>query len=112
MTAQEYKNNFNIDKIQDPDRRDHREFLRAFGQEFNELTASVTTYKGFQEILGSLDQKFREIRGLAPSKKKKLNDKLWKAFYAIYVVPKRKALFPDYQAKIEANRYGNHQRVN
>lgn len=106
-TAEEYIKDFHMD---DKDQRkfDHREFLIAFGKEFS-LWITVNTYKGiikyedFRDIVHNMYNKFLEIRKIR-EKHKNLSDKLWKAFYAMYVVPKRTELFPSIQQTIDEKR--------
>lgn len=107
MTPKEYIIKFKMD-ANNQTKFDHREFLSAFAQEFDGLANACITYKEFQEVVSSMDQKFREIKSIR-TKKKNLSYKIWKAFFAIYVVPKRKKMFPEEQAKIEAKRNGTHR---
>ena len=106
MTPKEYIIKFKMD-AKDQTKFDHREFLTAFAQEFDGLANTCTTYKEFREVISLMDQKFRDIKDIRV-KKKNLSDKMWKAFFAIYVVPKRRQMFPEEQAKIEAKRNGTH----
>lgn len=106
MTPKEYIIKFKMD-AKDQTKFDHREFLTAFAQEFNGLANACVTYQQFQEVVSSMDQKFRMIKSIR-TKKKNLSDKIWKAFFAIYVVPKRRSMFPEEQSKIEAKRNGTH----
>ncbi len=106
MTPKEYIIKFKMD-AKNQTKFDHREFIRAFAQEFVEKANSVTTYEEFNKVVSEMDQKFRDIKDIR-SKKKNLSDKMWKAFFAIYVVPKRKIMFPEEQARIEAKRNGTY----
>lgn len=106
MTAKEYIDKFNMD-ASDLKKFDHREFLTEFAKEFDGLANATTTYQEFQTVVSNMDAKFKEIRSLR-TKRHCISDKLWKAFFAIYVVPKRKSLYPEIQAKIESKRNGRH----
>ena len=104
MTPKEYIIKFKMD-AKNQTKFDHREFLTAFAQEFEGLANACTNYTEFNKVISLMDKKFRDIKSIR-NKKKNLSDKLWKAFFAIYVVPKRRSMFPEEQAKIEAKRNG------
>lgn len=106
MTPKEYIIKFKMD-AKNQTKFDHREFLRAFALEFVEKAKSVTSYEEFNNVVSEMDRKFRDIKDIR-TKKKNLSDKMWKAFFAIYVVPRRKIMFPEEQAKIEARRNGTY----
>ena len=106
MTPKEYIIKFKMD-AKNQTKFDHREFIRAFAQEFTEKANLVTTYEEFNRVVSEMDRKFRDIKEIR-NKKKNLSDKMWKAFFAIYVVPKRKSMFPEEQARIEARRNGTY----
>ena len=111
-TSEEYIKDFNMD---DRDQRkfDHREFLIAFGQEFNSYITdfnngqwSVIDYPKFRDFVRAMYNKFLDIKKTR-KKHKNLSDNLWKTFYAMYVVPKRGELFPTIQEKIDEKRRNN-----
>ena len=110
-TPEEYINDFHMD---DKDQRkfDHTEFLIAFGQEFNNLIShyidqwSTIDYPKFRYFVRSMYNKFLDIKQTR-KKHKNLSDNLWKTFYAMYVVPKRRELFPTIQEKIDEKRGSN-----
>ena len=112
-TSEEYINDFHMD---DKDQRkfDHTEFLIAFGQEFNSHILSdyhkgqwpLEDYPRFRDFVRSMYNKFLDIKQTR-KKHKNLSDNLWKTFYAMYVVPKRRELFPTIQEKIDEKRGSN-----
>jgi hypothetical protein len=99
MTPQEYIEKFNIPVT--TFKFDYSGFLNEFGQEFNQKANEIDNYADFQNLLRETAQKFAETLGLEFNKKGKLKQPLWKAFFAIYVVPLRKEKFPEVQDKID-----------
>ena len=110
-TPEEYIKDFHMDDI-DQRKFDHREFLIAFGQEFNNLIYhyidqwSTIDYIRFRDFVRAMYNKFLDIKKTR-KKHKNLSDNLWKTFYAMYVVPKRGELFPTIQEKIDEKRRNN-----
>lgn len=111
-TPKEYIEDFGMDN-RDQRKFDHREFLIAFGQEFNgyidnfnEGKWSEEDYPKFSEYVHLMYNKFLDIRKTR-KKHKNLSDNLWKAFYAMYVVTRRGELFPAIQEKIDEKRRSN-----
>lgn len=111
-TSEEYIKDFHMD---DKEQRkfNHTEFLIAFGQEFNSHIMgfnngqwSEVDYPKFRDFVRSMYNKFLEIKQTR-KKHKNLSDNLWKTFYAMYVVPKRRELFPTIQEKIDEKRRSN-----
>ena len=87
---------------------DREKFLTTFGEEFNErLTLTIQackkmgvefTYSKFTNLINEQHTKFNAI-----SNKKLggvLNEELFKAFYAVHVIPNRMKLFPEEHLKL------------
>lgn len=102
MTIKDYKDHFIIDGKIDSDG-----FLKAFAIELMERLSNVKEYHQFNSLIFDMMIKYRIIKGediLNKTKdelKKPLKDKLWNAFFAIYVVPARRDRFPKEQERIE-----------
>lgn len=104
MTVEEYIEKFHIDGNKSS--FNHHDFLEAFANEFNSnlLNQENLDYFKFNELVFSMMDKFKAIRSIH-SKKRHIKDRLWKAFFAIYVVPKRKELFPLEQERLDKKHY-------
>lgn len=99
MTAQEYIDTYHMEAVKSSEFQ-HRDFIRGYGQEFESKVYPGMPYPKFRKVVADMDAKFKEILALK-QRKGRLSNKWWKAFYAIYVVPKRRELFPEKQARIE-----------
>ena len=100
MTAQEYIKVYKMDHYH-PYKFDYDGFLQGLGQEFESKLKSNMSYKDFKAAISDMNVKFQDILVLR-KKRGRLSNKFFKVFYAMYVVPKRKELFPERQAKIES----------
>jgi hypothetical protein len=87
-------------------------FLQAFGNELRTFLnrpdlgkdphTGILPYHSFTCIIRNFQYKFEAIGKLTG--KGPFSEAFWKAFFAIYVVPIRKELYPNIQAKIETFR--------
>lgn len=98
-----YVREFGLDNLDTAKKFNREEFLKAFGNEFNErLQVTMTackkmdvsfTYQKFLNLVNEQHSKFNAI-----SNKKLggvLSEDLFKAFYAMYVVKHRETIFPE-----------------
>lgn len=81
----------------------HHEFLTKFAEDFNSEIESVNEYQELRSTINRYHTYFVSIRGLANGRVF-ISKKLWKAFYAKFVVPFRKNRFPNEQNRIESRR--------
>lgn len=106
MEALEYIKMFKMDQPNyDFDRN---KFIETFGTEFKEYLESPNfgidpetgklPYQRFKEIVKNFELKFKAISDTKCGKP--LSKPLWGAFYAIWVIPLRKKLFPEMDKKI------------
>ena len=105
MEALEYIKLFRMDQ---PNFNFNREkFLETLGNEFRDyikgpnfgvdpLTGKIPYFR-FKEAVKNFETKFQSISQL---KRGNLSPGLWRAFFALYVVPIRAELFPEIQNKI------------
>lgn len=109
LTAQEYVTLFRMDE---PKYNFNRtEFIRKFGLDFidscrinpkvNKNTGYIT-YSAFKSEVAKAQKIFNQISDImVKAKKKPLSKGLFGVFYASYVIPARKGLFKEVQAKID-----------
>lgn len=100
MTAQEYIKVYKMDHYH-PYKFDYEGFLQGFGQEFENQVKPRMSYMEFKSVVSNMNTKFQDILVLR-KKRGRLSNKFFKVFYAMYVVPKRRELFPERQAKIDS----------
>lgn len=110
MTPQEYINVYKLDHYT-RSKIDYNGFLHGLGQEFASRTPEGITYQEFRDVVADLDFKFNEILRLR-KKRGRISQNFFKVFYAMYVVPRRRELFPERQARIEDRRKFNGRPVN
>lgn len=98
MTAEEYAISYfsNSDNISN----NHLAFLEEFANEFKTKVADSDNYVGFNIAIADMYQLFKDIL-INKYRKGYMSYKLWKAFFAIYVVPVRKELYPEKQDAID-----------
>lgn len=100
------------DLEQDPTNNINRIILVDFGRYFNKilekgdpLYGNDISYDYFKSVVKYLELKMKAIAILKQGVPYINYKDIWKAFYAIHVVPKRKNLFPSIQENI--NKYHN-----
>lgn len=98
MTPEEYFNMFTSEGV-----FDHNSFLTCFADRFSQESNSCDNYLLFRNLVNRYHTIFVELRKLS-SGKVYISKKLWKAFYAKYVVPIRKNKYPHEQERIEQRR--------
>lgn len=109
MTPEEYIKVYKMDHYHQY-KVDYDGFLRGFGQEFESRTPTGITYPEFRAVVSDMDNKFKEILTLR-KKRGRLSPRFFKLFYAIYVVPRRKAFFPEKQAWIDEQREAKNKKA-
>lgn len=110
MTPQEYIKAYKMDHYH-PYKFDYDGFLQGLGQEFESRTPKGITYSEFNAVIADMDRKFNEILVLR-KKRGRLSQSFFKVFFAMYVVPRRRELFPEKQAQIEERKKANGKKVN
>lgn len=81
----------------------HKAFLEEFAKEFESKTSQTVNYYEFNSIISEMYMVFKAIL-IDKNRRSYISKKLWKAFFAIYVVPKRRNLFPAEQERIDQRR--------
>lgn len=109
MTAQEYIDKFRMN--QENFEFNRQEFIAQFKFDFLESiprhpewnpSLQKLRYKYFKEVVREFQLKFGQINAL--KKGRPLSQELWKAFFAIVVVPYRKEHYTQIQDHIESLR--------
>ena len=110
MKTQEYVKQFKLD--QEHYNFNREKFMVAFGQEFRDrIEATITackkmqvwfTYEKFLHAIKEQNDKFWNISNKKAGEP--FSKGLFSAFFALYVIPLRKSLFPDIHAKLEKKR--------
>lgn len=115
MTPKEYVTQFRMG--QENYEFSREEFMQEFSKDFldcfqklpklpeDSKYGGVPTYSRFKGIISEFQSKFWKISDLKPGKN--LTQGLWKAFYAITVIPTREKYYPDLHRKIMARRNNN-----
>lgn len=115
MTPKEYVTQFRMG--QENYEFSREEFMQEFSKDFldcfqklpkmpeDSKYGGVPTYSRFKGIISEFQTKFWKISDLKPGKN--LTQGLWKAFYAITVIPTREKYYPDLHRKIMARRNNN-----
>jgi len=83
---------------------DHQGYLNNIATRFSSETKDCTDYTKFKATVNKYYTSWVELRSIAKVNKVYLSKKLWKAFYAKYVVPIRKERFPEVQNMIDQRR--------
>lgn len=112
MTAQEYITQFRMGQENYEFSREEfmQEFSKDFLDSFQKLPklpednkyGGVPTYSRFKGLISEFQTKFWKISDLKPGKN--LTKGLWRAFYAITVIPTRAKFYPDLHDKIMARK--------
>lgn len=110
MKTNEYVKQFKLDKENYNFNRE--KFMEAFGQEFKDrIEAMVTsckklkiqfTYEKFLHAVKEQQDKFQSISNKKVGEP--FSEKLFSAFFALYVIPLRANLFPNLHAELEEKR--------
>lgn len=115
MTPKEYVTQFRMG--QENYEFSREEFMQEFSKDFldcfqklpkmpeDSKYGGVPTYSRFKGIISEFQTKFWKISDLKPGKN--LTQGLWRAFYAITVIPTREKYYPDLHRKIMARRNTN-----
>ena len=115
MTPKEYVTQFRMG--QENYEFSREEFMQEFSKDFldcfqklpklpeDSKYGGVPTYSRFKGIISEFQAKFWKISDLKPGKN--LTQGLWRAFYAITVIPTREKCYPDLHRKIMARRNNN-----
>ena len=115
MTPKEYVTQFRMG--QENYEFSREEFMQEFSKDFldcfqklpklpeDSKYGGVPTYSRFKGIISEFQSKFWKISDLKPGKN--LTQGLWRAFYAITVIPTREKYYPDLHRKIMARRNNN-----
>ncbi len=115
MTPKEYVTQFRMG--QENYEFSREEFMQEFSKDFldcfqklpkmpeDSKYGGVPTYSRFKGIISEFQTKFWKISDLKPGKN--LTQGLWRAFYAITVIPTREKYYPDLHRKIMARRNNN-----
>ena len=115
MTPKEYVTQFRMG--QENYEFSREEFMQEFSKDFldcfqklpkmpeDSKYGGVPTYSRFKGIVSEFQTKFWKISDLKPGKN--LTQGLWRAFYAITVIPTREKYYPDLHRKIMARRNNN-----
>ena len=115
MTPKEYVTQFRMG--QENYEFSREEFMQEFSKDFldcfqklpklpeDSKYGGVPTYSRFKGIISEFQTKFWKISDLKPGKN--LTKGLWRAFYAITVIPTREKYYPDLHRKIMARRNNN-----
>ena len=115
MTPKEYVTQFRMG--QENYEFSREEFMQEFSKDFldcfqklpklpeDSKYGGVPTYSRFKGIISKFQAKFWKISDLKPGKN--LTQGLWRAFYAITVIPTREKYYPDLHRKIMARRNNN-----
>ena len=109
MTPEEYIRVYKLDHYT-RSKIDYDGFLQGLGQEFESKTPKGITYPEFRNAILELDLKFNKILSIR-KRRGRLSQSFFKVFYAMYVVPRRRELFPEKQAQIEEKKK-KHVQVN
>lgn len=110
MKTQEYVKQFKLDQAHYNFNRE--KFMEAFGQEFKDrIEAMITacknmkvqfTYEKFLHAIKEQQDKFWSISNKKVGEP--FSNGLFSAFFALHVIPLRKALFPNIHAELEMKR--------
>lgn len=101
MTSEEYVINFFSNS--ENESSGHQAFLEEFSKEFESKISCTNDYYGFQNAIFEMFMLFKAIL-IDKNRRKYTTKRLWKAFYAIYVVPARRKLYPEEQERIDKRR--------
>lgn len=120
MKTKDYVSQFTIQGRNGATLFDHKGFVKALSQEFNdrlEVTRVDRESRGtefqfnlFQNLVKEMEDKFWAISNKKPGKP--FTPGLWGAFYALGVIPARKKYFPKEHAEIDARRERAMEKAN
>jgi len=103
-TTKQYVGQFRLD--QENFQFNREEFLAMLNQEFlgkiGVLQLGVITYPKFRNCVKEIETKFWAISNKKVGQP--FSDKLWSAFFAVYVIKVRAELFPDIEKSITEKR--------